>query len=176
MSAPTPEPEVRERGFIWRLAVLWVALQLAYHLAAALPFAQPLISATLRGVAQAAAAALQFVGESVTVVDATLLGDHPLAVARNCDAAPYFFLWIAAVVAFPAPWRYRGVALIGGCLLLAAMNVLRIAALYTIRQSAPTWFEFAHLQLADAFFVVLAAAGFLCWIARLRGSRAAPLA
>jgi len=97
----------------------------------------------------------------IVVVGSHIEGRFPMEIVRNCDAIEVNILFVSAVLAFPAPWRRRALALTLGLPLLVLLNVLRICALYAVGVHAPALFAVAHEQVFPLLLVVAAALAFL---------------
>ena len=91
-----------------------------------------------------------------------------LNVLRGCEGTDLLFLVIAGVVAFPASWRSRLLALAGGIALAYGVNQLRILALYYTIRDARQHFELMHAYLAPTAAIVVIALFFWSWTARNR--------
>jgi len=123
--------------------------------------------------ARAAGSVIRLVDPTVHVSGADLVGRTSLTIAKNCDAMDVNLLLIAAMLAFPAPWKRRLVGIIAGVGLLSLVNVLRIVTLYQISIHAPRAFELIHAELFPLVMVALAVGAFAVWS---RWSRQAELA
>ena len=133
--SPTPSNGIREVGFAWYLG--------AY--------------------ARAAGSLIHLADPTVRVLGADLVGRTSLTVAKNCDAMDVNLLLVAAMVAFPAPWKRRLVGIVAGVGVLSVVNLLRIVALYRINIHAPRVFEFIHAEVFPLVMVVLAVGAFGIW-------------
>jgi exosortase/archaeosortase family protein len=96
-----------------------------------------------------AAAGSALVGPSSMPVEATLA----------CSGADALALCLAAILAYPAPWRLRAAGLAGGAVLLLALNTIRIGTLGRAAAS-PRWFDALHVYVWPAV-LTLAIAGFV---------------
>jgi exosortase family protein XrtM len=88
-----------------------------------------------------------------------------LNILPGCEGTELFFLLIAGVLAFPAPWRAKLVGLALGLPLVFALNVVRVAALYVTVRDFPAQFELVHGYVAPTAFVALLGVFFLAWTA-----------
>src|SRR5882672_1301881 len=80
-------------------------------------------------------------GSYVTLAGATL------DIVSDCTPLmPTLALW-CAIFAFPAPWLWKVLGMIGGALLLWIYNLARVIAIAFVLQHRPTWFEFVHAYL-----------------------------
>ncbi len=81
-------------------------------------------------------------------------------------------LLVAAMIAFPAPWKRRLVGIVAGVGLLSLVNLLRIVALYQMNVHAPRAFEFIHAEVFPLVMVVLAVGAFGDLVALVASGRA----
>jgi exosortase/archaeosortase family protein len=121
--------------------------------------------------ARLAGAVVGLFDHGVRVVDVDIVGRASLTVAKNCDAMDVNILYVAAVVAFPAPWARRALGLVAGLAALVVVNVLRITTLYFVEVHAPGAFEVVHAEVWPLALVLLAVGAFLAWT---RWARAEP--
>ena len=117
----------------------------------------------LERLAKLAGSALSLFEPSLQVHGQDIIGRTSLRIVKNCDAMEAEILFVAAVLAFPTAWPKRLIGALLGALLIAAINVLRIASLYQIGVHFPKAFEFVHLEIAPLVLVASAVAVFLLW-------------
>jgi exosortase H (IPTLxxWG-CTERM-specific) len=72
-------------------------------------------------------------------------------------------LW-AALLAFPAPWLYKGKGLLIGTLSIHALNIIRIISLLYLGAYNERWFHWVHWYLWDALIMLDILIVFLAWI------------
>jgi exosortase/archaeosortase family protein len=97
-------------------------------------------------------------------------GRYSLRIVKTCDAMEANMLFLAAMVAFPAPWRRKLLAAAAGIVGLIVANVLRIGSLYLIGVYAPHSFDLFHAELWPPVLVAIALCEFLLlvrWIGRV---------
>jgi exosortase H (IPTLxxWG-CTERM-specific) len=100
-------------------------------------------------------AVLRVLGEDAQRTDMMVMSQRfALEVRRGCDAIEPIGLLIAAVLAFPARWRQRAVALALGVPLLLALNIVRIVSLFLIGAHAPSMFAVAHVEFWQTAFII----------------------
>ena len=103
-------------------------------------------------------------GENATAVDNTIRSQRAiLEIVRGCDGAGAMFLLLAAILAFPAPWKLKIIGFFLGALLAYAINQTRIVALYFVVAENPAWFTALHTFYLPTFVVLLYAALFGAW-------------
>lgn len=117
----------------------------------------------LRMYAQLAGSALRLFESGIVVTGDRIDGRFSLQIVRNCDAIEVNILFASAILAFPAPWLRRSVALAGGLALLVLANITRICLLYFVGVYRPNWFKTAHEEILPLVLIALTALSFLFW-------------
>jgi exosortase H (IPTLxxWG-CTERM-specific) len=92
----------------------------------------------------------------------------------GCNAVNVTILLWSAVLAFPAPWRLKGLGLAAGSLIIQAVNMVRFISLFYIGQYSMTWFDFAHGFLWESLLVLDTLVVFWLWVNRVSRSTALP--
>lgn len=90
--------------------------------------------------------------------------DFTISVKQGCDAIEPTVLFIAGVLAFPAPWRNKWIGLPVGIAFLLAVNFIRILSLYLVGIWWPDGFEFMHIDFWQVLFILLAVLAWGYWI------------
>ncbi len=102
------------------------------------------------------------VSEGVVIQSTT--NGFAVAIAPGCDGIEAVIILIAAVLAFPAPWKHRLVGILIGFFAIQALNLVRIISLFYMGQWSQTWFDWFHLYLWQALIVIDALAVWLIWL------------
>ena len=89
-------------------------------------------------------------------------------IKNNCNAIYEIGLYAAAVWAYPASIRDRLRGTVMGAVVLYGVNLLRIVTLIVLGLLAPAWFGPTHLYAWQLVFLLVVAACWLGWIARVR--------
>lgn len=94
-----------------------------------------------------------------------------LGIERGCDALQPIALLVLAVLCFRAPpcWKVAGV--LGGSLLLLALNLVRIASLYVLHHESPDAFATWHTLLWPTVFVLVTLLAWSAWAMRVPPAR-----
>lgn len=124
----------------------------------------------LAAYARLAGAVLSVFESGIVVTGSQIGGRFPIEIVRNCDAIEINILFVSAVLAFPASWRRRAIALAVSLPTLIALNVLRICGLYAVGVRAPQYFAFVHEQVFPLLLVLAAALTFLRCTDYLKGA------
>lgn len=86
-----------------------------------------------------------------------------LTIAHGCDAVQPTGLFLAAVLATPAPIRSRIAGMAAGFLALFVINLVRIVSLYYIGVHWPRWFQVMHIDVWAVAFIMLSLVLWIAW-------------
>lgn len=90
-----------------------------------------------------------------------------VSVEAGCNGIEACIVLVAAMVAYPAPWRHRLAGLALGLLAVQGLNVVRIISLFYLAQWHEDWFHFAHEYLWQGLIILDVLLVFLLWLHRL---------
>lgn len=149
----------QELTFITLFAVL---LGGGFTLISLQPVNDALIEPFTAGVAKASGLALKAIGQDIEM-KGTIIRSQRFAVnIRNgCNGVETMIIFIAAVLAFPAPWPARGIGVILGCLAIQAINLVRVVALFLTGAYFPRFFDNSHTVIWQTIVILF---GVLLWI------------
>jgi exosortase H (IPTLxxWG-CTERM-specific) len=100
-----------------------------------------------------------------------------VSIEAGCNGIEAALVLIAAMVAFPAPWRHRGIGILAGLAAVQALNVVRVVTLFYLGQWSFQAYEWAHLYVWQALIMLDVLVVWMIWIRRLpRASSHAPVA
>lgn len=71
---------------------------------------------------------------------------------------------VAAILAFPAPWKFKFWGIISGFFAVELLNIVRIISLFYLGQWNPVIFEWAHLYVWQALIMLDVLIIFLLWL------------
>ncbi|MGO9010383.1 MAG: exosortase H [Bryobacteraceae bacterium] len=94
-------------------------------------------------------------------------GGFGVEMKDGCNGVTVTILLCAAVLAFPAPWRMRGLGLLAGGLTIQVLNIVRFISLFYLGQYSTTWFEFAHGYLWETLLMLDTMVVFWLWVGRV---------
>ncbi len=89
-----------------------------------------------------------------------------LNVLNGCEGLETLFLLIAAVLAYPFPWRVRLTGLLLGTLLVYSLNQARLVLLWHAFQQDRALFGLLHGTVLPLAMVAICLLGFLWFVAR----------
>ena len=97
-----------------------------------------------------------------------------VTIEAGCNAVEACIVLIAAILAFPAPWRHKVLGAAIGILAVQGVNILRIISLFYLGQWRMDVFEFAHLYLWQALIMLDVLVVWLIWIRAMPMQSATP--
>ena len=87
-----------------------------------------------------------------------------VAIMPGCNGVEAVIILIAAILAFPAPWKAKLIGLCVGIVAIQAVNLIRIISLFYLGQWNMKWFEFSHLYLWQALIMLDVLVVWLLWV------------
>jgi exosortase H (IPTLxxWG-CTERM-specific) len=97
-----------------------------------------------------------------------------VSIEAGCNGVEATLVLLAAMLAFPAPWRYKVVGLVVGVLAVQLLNILRVISLFYLGQWNYDVFEWAHLYVWQALIMLDVLVVWLIWVRRVpRGNDSA---
>ena len=151
-----------------RFAVRYVLLLVAlFAVVAWRPVNDHVVDPYTTFVAHEAAVALKALGEQVRV-DGQVLSSPRFAVTiyNGCNGLEAILVFVAGVLAFPAPWRARLLGVVGGFVAVQVLNVVRVVSLYYVGVWRPEWFTTAHVLVWQTVVILFAVILWLLWVQR----------
>ncbi|MCK9564249.1 MAG: exosortase H [Bacteroidales bacterium] len=154
-----------------RFFVLFLLIQAVLFTAELLPWGQSWVVKPFTGLlADIAGNLIALLGREIHTSGVIIYDmNTPFAVMieAGCNGIEATILLVAAVLAFPAPWKYRLYGLLAGFAAIQGLNLVRIVSLFFIGLWNETAFEWAHLYIWQALIMLDAIVVFLLWIRAL---------
>jgi exosortase H (IPTLxxWG-CTERM-specific) len=98
-----------------------------------------------------------------------------VSIEAGCNGVEATLVLLAAMLAFPAPWRYKALGLVIGVLAVQLLNILRVVSLFYLGQWNYDVFEWAHLYVWQALIMLDVLVVWLIWVRRVpHGDDSAP--
>ena len=114
------------------------------------------------GIARVSGATLDLLGQDVRMQGTIIRGSRFAVNIRNgCNGVEAMLIFLAAVLAFPAPWRSRFLGLAFGILAIQAVNLVRVVALFLTGAYFPRLFDASHTVVWQTLVIL---SGVLLWI------------
>lgn len=90
-----------------------------------------------------------------------------ISIEAGCNGIEAAIILVAAMLAFPAPWKHRAIGILAGLAAVQALNIVRVVSLFYLGQWNFKAFEWAHLYLWQALIMLDALIVWLLWIRAL---------
>lgn len=90
-----------------------------------------------------------------------------VSIEAGCNGIEAAIVLIAAMLAFPAPWKHRIVGILAGLLAVQLLNIVRVISLFYLGQWNLEVFDWAHLYLWQALIMLDVLIVWLVWIRML---------
>jgi archaeosortase B (VPXXXP-CTERM-specific) len=106
-----------------------------------------------------------FAGSDVVVKGAMVsINGFPLEIIDECTAIYSSIVYCSCVVAYPTTVKKKGLGIAFGVPSLYAINMLRLTILALVGILYPSMFEFVHVYLWQASFIIFVVVIFLIWL------------
>jgi len=96
-----------------------------------------------------------------------------VSIESGCNGVEATIVLLAAILAFPAPWKHRLMGLVAGIVAVQGLNVIRVISLFYLGQWNLNVFEWAHLYVWQALIMLDVLIVWLVWVRTLPGAPAA---
>lgn len=93
--------------------------------------------------------------------------DFAVSIEAGCNGIEAAIVLIAAMIAFPAPWKHRVVGILSGLVAVQLLNILRVISLFYLGQWSMEAFEWAHLYVWQALIMFDVLLVWLVWMRML---------
>lgn len=114
--------------------------------------------------AMAGGALLNMFGYSVSVANEVISGSGAtVKIAGGCDGLEATALFLAAILVFPLPFKFKWPGLLVGFIVLTLLNVFRIAGLFLTQKYWPEAFDFMHIQGGLYLYSIITILLMLIW-------------
>ncbi|MCA1731985.1 MAG: exosortase H [Acidobacteria bacterium] len=164
----------KRRGFVIRFAGL---LLLGFLLIVPPVVQIRVLQPFTESLAAASAVLLHAVGHEVTHTGTTLFSRTFAVDVRNgCNGVEAALILIAAILATPARWSAKLVGVIGGVVVLQAINLVRISSLYLLGYYNRALFDLFHSALWQVLIILIAVGIFVYWSVKIAPRRDTPAA
>jgi len=146
-------------GFGVRLLIGWALAIVALSLLPAID--RSAVTATVWSVS----AVLRAITFHPEITGTTIrLGSAALQIIPECTPVMPVLLLAIAMLAYPAPGRWKLAGTAAGITALWIYNVLRMLALLATLAVRPAWFKFTHVYLWQSVTLLVVCALFLAWL------------
>ena len=97
-----------------------------------------------------------------------------VSIEAGCNGVEATLVLLAAILAFPAPWRYKMLGFGIGVVAVQALNIVRVISLFYLGQWNFKVFEWAHLYVWQALIMLDVLIVWLVWVRRAPGAAGDP--
>ena len=163
MPTPTPPPASSARRDQIKFLVLFVAILAGSFTLLSLNWVNDhVIEPFTAGIATTSGHVLNLLGQDITQ-DGTIVRNERFAVnIRNgCNGVETMVIFLAAVLAFPASWKSRGLGLALGIVAIQGINLVRVVALFLTGSYFRDFFDTSHTVVWQTVVILF---GVLLWI------------
>lgn len=101
-------------------------------------------------------------------------GSFAVEIAAGCNGVEATIILLAAILAFPAPWKHKFIGIAIGALAIHLANVIRIISLFYLGQWNAQAFEWAHLYVWQALILLDVLIVWLIWVKKIPRHQAEP--
>jgi exosortase H (IPTLxxWG-CTERM-specific) len=97
-----------------------------------------------------------------------------VSIEAGCNGVEATIVLVAAMLAFPAPWKRKLLGLALGVMAVQGLNVIRVISLFYLGQWNQEAFEFAHLYVWQALIMLDVLIVWLLWVRTLPRAATSP--
>jgi len=90
-----------------------------------------------------------------------------VSIEAGCNGVEATIVLLAAILAFPAPWKHKLAGLAAGIVAVQGLNILRVISLFYLGQWDYKIFEWAHLYVWQALIMLDVLVVWLVWVRTL---------
>ena len=90
-----------------------------------------------------------------------------VSIESGCNGVEATIVLVAAILAFPAPWKSRLLGLAVGVVAVQGLNIIRVISLFYLGQWDLAAFEWAHLYVWQALIMLDVLIVWLIWVRTL---------
>ena len=159
-------PFIGEKSLIVRFLGLFALLVVLFYVFYnSRYYEQNLQDFVLNAQANWSGAILRLIGYPIEIFeDRISLDDFMIQIKGGCDGLEATALFILAILAFPVPFRLKIKGILGGLVVLAILNILRIVGLFLIGVHYNAAFDFLHLHGGVVLFTLTSIILWLVWV------------
>lgn len=110
---------------------------------------------------------------SYGVIIGTTNNSFAVKIAAGCNGVEATIILLAAILAFPAPWKHKLIGIGIGFLAIHIANIARIITLFYLGQWNEQAFEWAHLYIWQALILLDVIIVWLIWVRKIPAPQAA---
>ena len=151
-----------------RFFVTFIALQVVLFGAELTPWAQEyFVGPWTNALASISAWLVTVIDPNVAAIGKVIRSSangFAVSIEAGCNGIEATIVLVAAIFAFPAPWRDKLVGLAAGIVAVQGLNVVRVISLFYLGQWNMQVFEWAHLYVWQALIMLDVLVVWLVWV------------
>ena len=151
-----------------RFFILFLVLQAALFGAELTPWAQRFFVVPWTNTLAAISAWLVTLADPGVVATGKVLSStqnsFAVSIEAGCNGIEATIVLVAAIFAFPAPWREKVMGLAAGIVAVQGLNIVRVISLFYLGQWNMEVFEWAHLYVWQALIMLDVLVVWLVWV------------
>ncbi len=129
------------------------------------------------GIAKVSGVTLNLLGQKITMKGTQIRNEKFGVNIRNgCNGVETMIIFLAAVFAFPAPWKARWVGLALGIVAIQIVNLIRVVALFLTGAYFPAFFDSSHTVIWQTIVILFGVLLWIFWASRFATPPSAPAA
>ncbi len=166
--APSRRQRIRSALPAARFVAVFVGVVgLAFALLQQPAFQEHVVAPYTAFVTRCARASLNVFGAQAGGTGAVISSPRFSIIVKNvCNGLEVTAIYLAAVLAFPVPWRWRAYGVLAGYPVVFAINIARIDVLFVLGYRAPDLFDAVHYYYAQVVVIVVVVAIWLAWLSK----------
>jgi exosortase H (IPTLxxWG-CTERM-specific) len=90
-----------------------------------------------------------------------------VSIEAGCNGVEATIVLVAAMLAFPSPWKHKVAGLAAGIVAVQGLNIIRVISLFYLGQWNRDVFEWAHLYVWQALIMLDVLIVWLVWVRTL---------
>jgi len=154
------------------LVVFLLLLAASFTLISWQPVNDDVIVPFTAGVARASGWVLDAMGQDVTMAGTVIRNPRfAVNIENGCNGVEAMLIFLAAVLAFPAPWRSRLLGVAFGMVAIQLINLVRVVALFLTGAYLPDLFNASHTVIWQTVVILCAVLLWILWADRFARPR-----
>jgi exosortase H (IPTLxxWG-CTERM-specific) len=154
-----------------RFFILFVVLQAALFALELTPWAQAWLVEPWTNTLAAISTWLVTLFDSGVVASGKVIrsttSGFAVSIEAGCNGVEATIVLVAAMLAFPAPWKHKLAGLAAGIVAVQGLNIVRVISLFYLGQWNYEVFEWAHLYVWQALIMLDVLIVWLVWVRTL---------
>lgn len=115
--------------------------------------------------ASASGSIIKLFNYPVLIVGDTLgYSNFSISIKNGCDAIEATAILLCGILVYPSKWKYKGIGLLVGLVILVIINLVRIISLFFNGIYIPSIFELMHTGVWQVLFIIFPVVIIFRWI------------